>query len=175
MPFEGFSLTSKCPDVFSQASPSTGSAQVPLRASLWIRQVMPTWPVIARKSFLRVRCLIQTTYKCRYLPIVNIPPSALYYRITFNIGTRLLQLLLTRDSQTEKMQPYSTLLALVTLYASQVRGATDMGPAAFLWPPDRAWGAAQDNTAPCGSSAGVTNRTEFPLSEAFSFSHTYDI
>ncbi|KAJ5322833.1 hypothetical protein N7452_011122 [Penicillium brevicompactum] len=38
-----------------------------------------------------------------------------------------------------------------------------MGPAAFLWPPDRAWGAAQDNTAPCGSSAGVTNRTEFPL------------
>lgn len=73
------------------------------------------------------------------------------------------------------MQPYSTVFALVALYASQVRGATDMGPAAFLWPPDRAWGAAQDNTAPCGSSAGVTNRTEFPLSEAFSFSHTYDI
>lgn len=42
--------------------------------------------------------------------------------------------------------------------------ATDMGAVAFLWPPDRAWGAAQDRTAPCGSSAGVTNRTEFPLS-----------
>ncbi|KKY17475.1 gpi anchored protein [Phaeomoniella chlamydospora] len=38
-----------------------------------------------------------------------------------------------------------------------------MGPVAFLWPPDRAWGAAQDNTPPCGSQAGVTNRTEFPL------------
>ena len=84
-------------------------------------------------------------------------------------GTRLVQLLLTRDSQTEKMQPYSTVFALATLYACQVRGASDMGPAAFLWPPDRAWGAAQDNTAPCGSSAGVTNRTEFPLSEAFRF------
>ncbi|OQD81103.1 hypothetical protein PENANT_c029G05773 [Penicillium antarcticum] len=63
------------------------------------------------------------------------------------------------------MQPYTALLALATLYASYVNAAeaTDMGPAAFLWPPDRAWGAAQDNTAPCGSTAGVTNRTEFPL------------
>jgi hypothetical protein len=64
------------------------------------------------------------------------------------------------------MLSYTALLALASLCASQVRGAeaTDMGPAAFLWPPDRAWGAAQDNTAPCGSSAGVTNRTDFPLS-----------
>ncbi|RMZ87414.1 hypothetical protein DV736_g5357, partial [Chaetothyriales sp. CBS 134916] len=38
-----------------------------------------------------------------------------------------------------------------------------MGPVAFLWPPDREWGAAQDNSPPCGSAAGVTNRTEFPL------------
>ncbi|RMZ84728.1 hypothetical protein DV737_g1058, partial [Chaetothyriales sp. CBS 132003] len=38
-----------------------------------------------------------------------------------------------------------------------------MGPVAFLWPPDREWGAAQDNTPPCGSAAGVTNRTDFPL------------
>ncbi|KAJ9638477.1 hypothetical protein H2204_004247 [Knufia peltigerae] len=38
-----------------------------------------------------------------------------------------------------------------------------MGPVAFMWPPDRVWGAAQDNTAPCGSVAGVTNRTQFPL------------
>lgn len=65
------------------------------------------------------------------------------------------------------MQPYTALLALASLYAPYVNAveATDMGPAAFLWPPDRAWGAAQDNTAPCGSSAGVTNRTEFPLSQ----------
>ncbi|PYH47096.1 copper acquisition factor BIM1-like domain-containing protein [Aspergillus saccharolyticus JOP 1030-1] len=38
-----------------------------------------------------------------------------------------------------------------------------MGAVAFLWPPDWAWGVAQDRTAPCGSSAGVTNRTDFPL------------
>lgn len=38
-----------------------------------------------------------------------------------------------------------------------------MGPVAFMWPPDREWGAAQDNTAPCGSAAAVVNRTQFPL------------
>jgi hypothetical protein len=38
-----------------------------------------------------------------------------------------------------------------------------MGPVAFLWPADREWSAAADNTAPCGSSVGVTNRTNFPL------------
>ncbi|KAH0845783.1 hypothetical protein FOPE_12200 [Fonsecaea pedrosoi] len=38
-----------------------------------------------------------------------------------------------------------------------------MGPVAFMWPPDREWGAAQDNTAPCGSAASVVNRTDFPL------------
>ncbi|OAL24293.1 hypothetical protein AYO20_10720 [Fonsecaea nubica] len=38
-----------------------------------------------------------------------------------------------------------------------------MGPVAFMWPPDREWGAAQDNTAPCGSAASVINRTDFPL------------
>ncbi|KAL4981784.1 hypothetical protein BDW68DRAFT_171848, partial [Aspergillus falconensis] len=41
--------------------------------------------------------------------------------------------------------------------------AKEMGPAAFLWPPDRTWGAAYDNIAPCGSASGVSNRTEFPL------------
>lgn len=53
-------------------------------------------------------------------------------------------------------------LALSSLL-STVNAATDMGPAAFMWPPDREWGAAQDNTPPCGSSAGATTRTEFPL------------
>jgi hypothetical protein len=65
------------------------------------------------------------------------------------------------------MHRLSALLALATLLFSRINAAdeaSNMGPAAFLWPPDRTWGAAQDNTAPCGSSAGVTNRTEFPLS-----------
>ncbi|KAJ6260026.1 hypothetical protein Dda_5671 [Drechslerella dactyloides] len=38
-----------------------------------------------------------------------------------------------------------------------------MGPVAFLWPEDRPWSAAADNTAPCGSTSGPMNRTEFPL------------
>jgi hypothetical protein len=43
----------------------------------------------------------------------------------------------------------------------------DMGPAAFLWPTDRAFSAVNDNTAPCGSAAGVSNRTKFPMSKFF--------
>lgn len=42
---------------------------------------------------------------------------------------------------------------------------TIMGPVAFLWPENRQWSAAYDNLGPCGSSTGVTNRTEFPLSQ----------
>ncbi|CAG7931670.1 unnamed protein product [Penicillium olsonii] len=61
------------------------------------------------------------------------------------------------------VQSFTALLGLICLLACKANAATDMGPAAFLWPPDRAWGAEQDNTAPCGSSAGVTNRTDFPL------------
>lgn len=41
--------------------------------------------------------------------------------------------------------------------------STSIGPAAFMWPPDRVWSADADNTAPCGSIAGVQNRTTFPL------------
>lgn len=41
--------------------------------------------------------------------------------------------------------------------------AREMGPVAFMWPPDRLWGADQDNHAPCGSAASVSNRTVFPL------------
>ncbi|KKK19162.1 hypothetical protein P175DRAFT_0540894 [Aspergillus ochraceoroseus IBT 24754] len=61
-------------------------------------------------------------------------------------------------------------LALLTVLSSTIGAwahgedeAKEMGPVAFLWPPDRVWGAAYDNTAPCGSSSGVVNRTEFPL------------
>lgn len=39
----------------------------------------------------------------------------------------------------------------------------EMGPVAFMWPPDRLWGADFDNHAPCGSAANVANRTIFPL------------
>ncbi|KAK0752371.1 hypothetical protein B0T18DRAFT_436438 [Schizothecium vesticola] len=39
----------------------------------------------------------------------------------------------------------------------------DMGPAAFLWPPDRAWSAHIDNNAPCGSVEGPGKRVQFPL------------
>jgi hypothetical protein len=42
---------------------------------------------------------------------------------------------------------------------------TSMGPVAFLWPADRVWDAQNDNTAPCGSSSGPSNRTAFPLSQ----------
>jgi hypothetical protein len=42
---------------------------------------------------------------------------------------------------------------------------TEMGPVAFMWPSDRIWDAAHDNTAPCGSAAGPSNRTIFPLQQ----------
>jgi hypothetical protein len=45
---------------------------------------------------------------------------------------------------------------------------TVMGPVQFLWPADRPWSADADNTAPCGSNFGVTNRTQFPLGECTS-------
>jgi hypothetical protein len=58
------------------------------------------------------------------------------------------------------------LVALSTAVSGQAHGeeaAEEMGPVAFMWPPDRAWGAAYDNNAPCGSNSGVVNRTNFPL------------
>lgn len=42
---------------------------------------------------------------------------------------------------------------------------TSMGPVAFLWPADRTWNAANDNTGPCGSPNGPSNRTTFPLTQ----------
>ncbi|KAK9379730.1 uncharacterized protein V2V93DRAFT_373426 [Kockiozyma suomiensis] len=58
--------------------------------------------------------------------------------------------------------------AFFSLVASQAHGETgaqEMGPMAFLWPPDRDWSDDSDNTAPCGSVIGVRNRTEFPLED----------
>nr|XP_036583644.1 gpi anchored protein [Colletotrichum truncatum]KAF6792787.1 gpi anchored protein [Colletotrichum truncatum] len=55
----------------------------------------------------------------------------------------------------------------VALFGSMLLGnviADDkMGPAAFLWPPDREWSADADNKAPCGSTKGPGVRTSFPL------------
>lgn len=42
-----------------------------------------------------------------------------------------------------------------------------MGPAAFMWPPDRVWSGDMDNQAPCGSRSGVVNRTDFPLTSGY--------
>lgn len=42
----------------------------------------------------------------------------------------------------------------------------NMGPAAFMWPPDRVWSGDMDNQAPCGSRAAPGNRTKFPLSKS---------
>ncbi|KAJ5375693.1 hypothetical protein N7517_007699 [Penicillium concentricum] len=63
------------------------------------------------------------------------------------------------------MKTYIALLALSAIGACAhgEEASTEMGPAAFLWPPDRLWGAAYDNNAPCGSSTGAVNRTNFPL------------
>ncbi|CAG9953719.1 unnamed protein product [Clonostachys rosea f. rosea IK726] len=38
-----------------------------------------------------------------------------------------------------------------------------MGPAAFMWPPDRVWSGDIDNQPPCGSHESVGNRTNFPI------------
>ncbi|RSL62681.1 hypothetical protein CEP54_005631 [Fusarium duplospermum] len=49
-------------------------------------------------------------------------------------------------------------------YAAVDMGDTDeMGPAAFMWPADRVWSAAMDNTPPCGSVANPGNRSTFPM------------
>lgn len=70
-------------------------------------------------------------------------------------------------------------LLAVTLWAYSVLGAVkaqdnfDIGPAAFLWPADRPWSAAEDNTPPCGSAAGIGNRTTFPLSIHFTRKFMY--
>ena len=68
------------------------------------------------------------------------------------------------------------LLALASFALSQDApptnaSATDdeMGPAAFMWPPDRVWSGDVDNRPPCGSRASAGNRTEFPLSASIHY------
>lgn len=61
----------------------------------------------------------------------------------------------------------TALLGAIATVASAASGTTSstMGPAAIMWPEDRVWSAEADSIAPCGSTAGVGNRTPFPLSE----------
>ncbi|GJC97083.1 GPI anchored protein [Colletotrichum higginsianum] len=47
--------------------------------------------------------------------------------------------------------------------AQHTKQDDEMGPAAFMWPADRVWSGDMDNQEPCGSRAGVGNRTQFPL------------
>ena len=54
-------------------------------------------------------------------------------------------------------------LAMLASAAMAQMTSEDTGPAAFMWPKDRVWSAAADNTAPCGSIAGAGNRTLFPM------------
>jgi|SRR5690242_4899612 len=58
----------------------------------------------------------------------------------------------------------SAVLSKAQTHGEGEEGAS-MGPVAFLWPPDRIWDAAHDNTSPCGSAAGPSNRTIYPLSQ----------
>ncbi|KAK4669869.1 uncharacterized protein QC763_206780 [Podospora pseudopauciseta] len=56
-------------------------------------------------------------------------------------------------------------VALVAATATGVLAASEnMGPASFMWPPDRAWSEHTDNEGPCGSIHRVLERTKFPLS-----------
>lgn len=72
----------------------------------------------------------------------------------------------TNKKQTKsKMPSVIRVLAGAMLLAAPATAAFDnMGPAAFMWPPDRPWSADADNTAPCGSDSGPVNRTSFPMS-----------
>ena len=67
--------------------------------------------------------------------------------------------------QPSTMSPRTSILAGLALAVAVTSAAEydDMGPAAFLWPPDRVWSASADNNAPCGSVASPGNRTEFPM------------
>lgn len=45
--------------------------------------------------------------------------------------------------------------------------AVTMGPVTFLYPETRQWSEDVENIAPCGSNAGIQNRSDFPLDDGF--------
>lgn len=59
----------------------------------------------------------------------------------------------------------AALSAVVTAHSKE--DYDNMGPLGLLWPEDREWSEEDDMTAPCGTSGGVVNRTEFPIGECY--------
>lgn len=59
------------------------------------------------------------------------------------------------------------LIVLATLPFAALAHSDDdlaaMGPVGFMWPAARAWNEHDAQTAPCGSSSGAGNRSEFPI------------
>lgn len=107
----------------------------------------------------------------RTITIVSLPPPCVLF-------CRILLLFIFSVSSikppTMRIPPYPLLLLLLTPFLSSLplamgvethgeEESKEMGPVGFMWPPDREWGAAQDNTPPCGSKEGVTERTDFPM------------
>ena len=85
--------------------------------------------------------------------LVSIRPSIVLQFILSAMLRNLLLLALASSALSQDVPPTN---ASVT--------DDEMGPAAFMWPPDRVWSGDEDNRAPCGSRADAGNRTEFPLS-----------
>jgi hypothetical protein len=69
------------------------------------------------------------------------------------------------------MKAFSSRFAMSEGVKIERADETTKGPVAFLWPTDRPWSAATDNTGPCGSPSVVGHRTGFPLCEYYSALH----
>ena len=101
---------------------------------------------------------------------VDIPPFLfdLSFLLTILEKRALLKTALSLGSPTMlSIWRYALVGIVSTCALVQAVGEDDedltMGPAAFMWPSDRPWSADVDNIAPCGSSAGVGNRTNYPI------------
>ncbi|KAI0460773.1 hypothetical protein LJB42_001573 [Komagataella kurtzmanii] len=69
-----------------------------------------------------------------------------------------------------KAVPYANPIAFAEALAALSHGAEyaqTMGEIAMMFPPDREWSEDTENEPPCGTSAGVGNRTDFPLDDGF--------
>ncbi|CAK7214385.1 hypothetical protein SBRCBS47491_002125 [Sporothrix bragantina] len=65
---------------------------------------------------------------------------------------------------------FASAVAVASLASRTVRAEdidSNLGAAGFLFPTEREYSAAADQTAPCGSVAQVGNRTNFPLTGGF--------
>ncbi|PPJ58134.1 hypothetical protein CBER1_02607 [Cercospora berteroae] len=59
--------------------------------------------------------------------------------------------------------PYSVVPLAASCAGATYETIGNVGPAAFLWPPERPFSAETDTISPCGSTRGVQTRTEFPM------------